>query len=214
MSTSIKIQIKTVLGDLLFEYEKQNNTIKDTVLEAISQKLNLSGADLSKANLKWANLSGANLSGADLSKANLSGANLSGANLSEANLSGATGLLNVVEYLKQNFQYTSEGLIAYKTFNESYSPNPAWKIEPGSVISENVNSLQVNECACGINIAPFDWVKEEYKGDIWKVLVRNEWLATVAVPFHTDGKIRTGRCELISIIDRNASISRPATSQV
>ena len=90
----IKIQIKSIFGKLLFEYEKENNTIKETLLEAIKSDANLryanlSDANLSYADLRYANLSGANLSGANLSGANLSGANLSYADLSDANLSGA-----------------------------------------------------------------------------------------------------------------------------
>ena len=77
----VKIQIKSVFGELLFELEKENNTIKDTLLEAIKQGANLFGADL-----RSANLSGADLFGADLRSANLSGANLFGANLGSANL--------------------------------------------------------------------------------------------------------------------------------
>ena len=52
----IKIQIKSIWGDILFEYEKENNTIKDTVLEAIKQKADLSYADLRSADLRYANL--------------------------------------------------------------------------------------------------------------------------------------------------------------
>ena len=78
-----KIQIKTWTGELLFEYEKENNTLLQTLLEAIKSHANLSGADLSDANLNYVNFSHANLnyvnfSGADLSRANLSRANLSG----------------------------------------------------------------------------------------------------------------------------------------
>ena len=42
----IKIQIKSIFGSVLFEYSKENNTIKDTLCEA-----NLCGADLRGANL-------------------------------------------------------------------------------------------------------------------------------------------------------------------
>ena len=100
------IEIKNKFtSKILFEYEKENNTIKHTVAEAIK-----SGADLSKANLWKANLSEADLSGADLSKANLSWANLSGADLSKANLSVIKAdmfyvLLNSLpelKFLKQN----------------------------------------------------------------------------------------------------------------
>jgi uncharacterized protein YjbI with pentapeptide repeats len=86
----VKIQIKNRLTDsVIFEHSQDNNTVKNTVLDAIKKKANLSWANLRGANLRWADLSGANLSWADLRGANLSGANLSGANLSEADLRGA-----------------------------------------------------------------------------------------------------------------------------
>ena len=85
----IKIQIKSICGSVLFEYEKENNTIKDTLCEAVKKDANLGGADLSGANLGGADLSGAYLRGADLSRAYLRGADLFGANLSGANLGGA-----------------------------------------------------------------------------------------------------------------------------
>ena len=47
----IKIQIKSIWGDVLFEYEKENNTIKDTLEEAVKQGANLNGANLNGANL-------------------------------------------------------------------------------------------------------------------------------------------------------------------
>ena len=89
MSTAVKIQIKTIFGKVLFEYEKENNTIKDTVIEAVKNGANLVCANLYGANLVQANLDGANLYRANLSGANLDGANLYGANLYGANLDGA-----------------------------------------------------------------------------------------------------------------------------
>ena len=74
-----KIEIKSVFGSVLFELEKEDNTIKDTLIEAIKSDANLYGADLSNANLYGANLHGANLYGANLHGANLYGADLSGA---------------------------------------------------------------------------------------------------------------------------------------
>ena len=79
-----KIEIKSVSGELLFEYEKEKNTVKDTLMKAVE-----SGAVLRCANLRDANLSGANLHCADLREANLSGANLRDANLRDANLCDA-----------------------------------------------------------------------------------------------------------------------------
>ena len=94
-----KIQIKSIWGEVLFEYEKKNNTIKDTLEEAVRQGANLDvanlygasliGANLYRASLIGANLYGANLYGASLIGANLYGANLYGANLYGANLYGA-----------------------------------------------------------------------------------------------------------------------------
>ena len=85
----IKIQIKSIWGGILFEYEKENNTIKDTLEEAVKQGANLNRASLDGANLNRANLDGASLYGASLNRANLDGANLYGANLNRANLNRA-----------------------------------------------------------------------------------------------------------------------------
>ena len=86
----IKISIKNrFTGTIIFEYSKENNTVKDTVLEAVKKKTDLSGADLSSADLRGADLRGANLRGADLRGADLSGASLRGADLLGADLSGA-----------------------------------------------------------------------------------------------------------------------------
>ena len=89
-----KIQIKSILGNVLFEYECEDNTIKKTVEQAIKEKANLYSANLRSANLYSADLysadlRSANLSSADLSSANLSSADLSSANLYSANLSSA-----------------------------------------------------------------------------------------------------------------------------
>lgn len=153
-----------------------------------------------RADLRDADLSYTNLSYTNLSYANLKGANLKGADLRGANLSGADGLLSPIDYLKENFEITSEGFIAYKTFNRQYPSPKKWVIRHGSVITENVNFDRCCNCGCGINVAPLEWVKKRYSGDIWKVLIRFEWLAGVCVPYHTDGKIRCERVQLIEIV--------------
>ncbi len=76
----IKFEIKHwYTGAVLFEYEKENNTFRDTILEAIKRSADLRYANLSSANLSYANLSSANLSYANLRYANLRYANLSSA---------------------------------------------------------------------------------------------------------------------------------------
>ena len=159
-------------------------------------------ANLRYANLRYADLSNADLSGADLSNADLSGANLSGANLRYANLSGSKGILAAVDFMERNFKKTKDGYIAYKTFGGERKPPGSWNIIAGSVINENVNFDRCNACGCGINVAPLEFVKNNYKGEIWKVLIRWEWLCGVCVPYNSDGKIRCERVELLEVVER------------
>ena len=94
-----KIQVTDIWDKVLFEYEKENNTLKDTLIEANLRGADLRGAnlrgadlreaDLYRANLYEADLRGANLYRADLREANLYRADLRGANLRGANLYGA-----------------------------------------------------------------------------------------------------------------------------
>ena len=62
----IKIQIKSVSGKVLFELEKENNTIKETLEQAVKENANLYNANLYNANLEDANLRNANLRNANL----------------------------------------------------------------------------------------------------------------------------------------------------
>src|SRR3990167_9470965 len=83
----IKIQIVSWLnGSVLFEYESNDNTIKQTLEKAVSKNANLGGANLRNADLWDADLRGADLRNADLWNADLRGANLGGANLRNADL--------------------------------------------------------------------------------------------------------------------------------
>lgn len=167
---------------------------------------NLRYANLRYASLKYANLVNADLTCADLTYANLKGANLenanlSYANLSETNLSEAEGILSAADYMAANFERTNEGYIAYKTFGSQNKLPDAWKIETGSVISENVNPDRCCEFGSGINVAPLENVKKNYEGAIWKVLIRWEWLPGVVVPYHTTGKVRCERVELLGVVE-------------
>jgi hypothetical protein len=164
---------------------------------------NLRGANLRGANLRGANLSDANLGGANLRGADLSDANLRGANLGRANLSGCSGLLDAADWLAEHFELdpAGRGYLVYKMFGV-FNPAPAaWKIEPG-IISEVVNPDRGTECACGINFAPRDWCEFKMRPStpLWRCLLRWRNLPGVVVPFHTDGKARCGRLELIEIV--------------
>ena len=164
-------------------------------------RADLRDADLRGADLRRADLSRADLRDADLRDADLRDADLSRADLRDADLSRAEGLLSTVNFLESHFERTEDGYIAYKTFGSQYTPPESWKIEPGSVISENVLFDRCSDCGCGINVAPLDWVRHNYSGTIWKVLIRWEWLCGVCAPYHSDGKIRCERVELIETVN-------------
>ena len=95
MNKKVKIEIKNIVGKVLFEYEQENNTIKKTLEEAVKRKIYLGGADLSETYLVGANFGGAyfinaNFEGANLECASLECADLRGANLECANLKDAS----------------------------------------------------------------------------------------------------------------------------
>ena len=84
--------IKKITNEIIFE--DGSNTIKDCVINAISNGADLRGADLRGADLRGADLCDADLRDADLRDAYLRGADLRdadlrGADLCEANLRGA-----------------------------------------------------------------------------------------------------------------------------
>ena len=84
-----RIDIKSIFGNMIFSFEKENNTIKDTLVEATLIGANLREADLCETDLKGAYLRDADLRGAYLRKADLRKADLSGADLRDADLRGA-----------------------------------------------------------------------------------------------------------------------------
>ncbi len=94
MEKKTKIQIMSIYGNVLFEHESVNNTIRETTEKAVISGADLSGAalrgaDFSDADLSYADLRGAYLRGADLRSTYLSDADLRGAYLSSADFSGA-----------------------------------------------------------------------------------------------------------------------------
>ena len=159
---------------------------------AVLRSADLRGSDLRSADLRGADLRGAVLRGADLSDADLSDADLR-----SADLSGCTGLIDPIEYMDATFTKIAAGYIVYKTFGGQYAAPPKWDISPGAVITEVCNSNRTEDCGCGINVAPLDWVRRHYDGTVYKCLIRWKWLPGVVVPYNTDGKIRCSRLEII-----------------
>ena len=102
--------------------------------------------------------------------------------------------------MNANFERTADGYRVYKSFGSEYPTPDRWLVAPGSVITEVVNPDRGTDCGCGINVATRNW--DHFQSDkIWECLIRYEWLMGVVVPFHTDGKIRTARLELVKEID-------------
>lgn len=159
----------------------------------------LSGADLRFSDLRFSDLSGVNLRDANLRDADLIGADLRGSDLSDTK-----NLPSAINYLKENFEHTDEGYIAYKCFNSIYHAPDKWDISIGSVIEEEVNPNRTDVCGCGINVAPLSWVRVRHpRKPVYKLLIRWEWLVGVVVPYNTDGKIRCARAEIIEKVDLN-----------
>lgn len=163
----------------------------------------LSGADLYRANLREASLRNADLHHAILKGANLSRANLKDACLVGTDLSGAEGLTDPTEYLQHNFETDEGGVLCYKTFGRHFDAPDYWKIEEGSMIEENANPLRTVYSACGVNVVTRQWMRDcnTTSHDIWRC--RIEWpdLASVVVPYKTNGKIRAGRVKLLEKVD-------------
>lgn len=161
---------------------------------------NLYCADMSDTNLEFASLEYTDLRYTNLSGANLLGAKLHGADLKGSNLSGAKGVLSAIDYMKVNFERVDDGYIVYKTFGEQYTSPKNWEIRPGAVLTENVNFDRTEDCGCGINVATLEWARENCDGEVWRCLIRWEWLCGVCVPYCTDGKIRCERVELLEVV--------------
>ena len=199
---------------------KHADLIGEDLCEVCLSGRNLSGANLNDADLNSADLSGTNLSNASLCYANLSFANLCGADLSEVrlegadlsgtNMSGVKNLVSPIDFLSENFEHTEKGYVVYKVFdnepgtvNDWYGRPDNWVIEPDSIIEEVVNPERQNISGSGINVAPLQWVKDNYKGEIWKCLIEWPWLAGVVVPYESTGKIRCERVRLLEIVKEN-----------
>ena len=196
----IKIEINSWLnGSVLFEYEKEGNTIKDTFLEAVKSGADLRSADLSGANLRSADLRRADLSGADLYRADLRRANLSG-----ADLSGAKGINLSLDYSGLSIlKYQKNPIRAFKyVLNDMGSPTNNKRIiyEVGETFTEtDVNTDIFEHCGAGLNVATLEWCVRDTNFDKDAIYLEVEFMPQdiVAIPFNTDGKFRVSKLTVI-----------------
>ena len=175
-----------------------------------------SGCDLTRAYFNECDLRGANFSGAKLISTRFIKCKLDDAAFDEARanrpvFNGSTGMFDPIEFMANHFERTEEGYIAYKIFDGMYKMPEDWDINPGSVIAENANLNPFDNCGCGINVAPLEWVRafrlknDAFDQPIWRCLIRWEWLPGVVVPFGTNGKIRCNRVEILDKFDNGAT---------
>ena len=99
---------------IIFENEKE--TLRETLLDALKEGVNLRGANLRCANLRCANLRCADLRGANLRGANLEDTDLRDANLRGADLECAENIKSFQcgEYNRVSFAVKCESEIMFK----------------------------------------------------------------------------------------------------
>ena len=123
----MKITIKNIFENVLFEHTCENNTLLKTLKEALKEDIdlkyvNLSGVKWSNTDLSGAKLNGADLNGADLRYTDLSNADLSGAKLRYADLIVSdTTNTRLPIYSKWDFSIENDSLnigCKTKTFSE------------------------------------------------------------------------------------------------
>ncbi len=144
-----KIEIKSIHGDVLFTSEKEDNTLRYCLMEAIKSGADLRYADLQGANLHYANLQGANLQGANLHGADLQGANLHYADLQGANLHYA--YLHDANLHGANYNTSTTFLLPQCPSEGSFI---AWKKASGKIVKLQVcedakrSSATTLKCRC------------------------------------------------------------------
>lgn len=74
--------------------------------------------------------------------------------------------------------------------------------ELNEILEEEVNYNRTDDCGCGINVAPLEWVEKNCgEVEIYKLLIKWAWLPGVVVPYNTDGKIRCARAQIIGKVE-------------
>jgi len=171
---------------------------------ACFSQANLEGATMNGANLRGARFDGACLRRAYMREADLTNAGLTHTDLGSVDLSQTVGLLDPSRWIMHNLETVKEGIIVYKSFDEYYPAPNSWSIYPGAVISEIVNFDRTLDCACGINVSTWEWSQQHCDNEVWRCLIRWEWLPGVVVPYCTDGQFRTSKLEILQLLTEEA----------
>lgn len=181
-----KIEIKTFDGSLLFSYESEDNTLKET---------------LEKAVLRGANLEGAYLVGAYLEGAYLRGANLEGANFTEPIfIADIYSLKLLPKNTKLTFwKYIQDGQTPYQ--------NAVYKVGK-TYLFKKFNKDENESCGEGGNVATLGWVLRNSIGKDKVELLELEFKVSdiVAIPYFTDGKFRVKKFKVLRKISRKDGV--------
>jgi hypothetical protein len=174
------------------------------------QDADLGGLNAERANFETADMRGVNLVGGRLARANLRETSLCNTNLTnvhwdqavlEANLSGAQGIPSASEFLRQHYEWTPEGIKAYKVMGMVYQPPPYWVLEEGQMIREAGVSSRTTNCQSGVNVTNMRGLRSKVYIRklttrareplvIWDVLIPLESLPDVVVPYSSEKDIR------------------------
>ena len=163
----IKIEIKNRwTGSVLFEYEKEDNTVKDTVVEAVKNGADLSGADLGGAYLCGADLSGAYLGDAKEIPYVPFACPSDGAFIAWKKVAGHLVKLEIPEDARRCSATTNkcrcdkakvleitrikDGATTDEIVNESYRPSVTYKVGE-MVFPDSFDENRWNECSHGIH---------------------------------------------------------------
>lgn len=196
----MKIEIKNKFyGDVIFEHDCEDNSMKKTVEEAIKKRVNLRSANLSSADL-----SSADLSYADLSYANLRYANLSYANLDEP--------LHIADLYSIKMQHKDTVLRFWKYVKDNKSPiqtdTPIFYEVGKTYREEDFDTDEKEECGSGLNVATIQWCIQNSLNDKDVDFIEVEFKVKdiVAVPYFTDGKFRVKKLKVIRKLTREEAI--------
>ncbi len=131
------IEIKGINGALIFKHTQPNNTIKETLKEAIKLGICLKYIDLSNTDLEGMNLGNLNLICSDFFQANLKNTDFRGSELRSIYLNGANITGSNLEPIKQD-------MFLLLSHAKDEIPNLKKAIEKGKIDG----STYEGECAC------------------------------------------------------------------
>lgn len=156
------------------------------------------GATLCRASLVNTTLTDASIRVADLSDADISEAKLGSVDLYRSSLDNIKGFVNPMDFMANTFEKSADGYVVYTTCAE--------ELTPGTTL-ERICNMDPQCCEYVPVTGIHCWDQENatfvshYKDEnLYKVLIRWEWLLGVCVPYSS---FRSGiRCSKVEVLDK------------